>query len=337
MECNNGGHALTTTPQHILWIDDDADRKNASETLQEILGVRVDFCEVNRKKIMDIIEGFTKGLEPALILMDHWLNDIEGPSERGSSIAEILREKWNDCPIVAITGMADELDEHEKYLYEEVIPIEDLSTSHSLLMAIVAGFRELRANRPNSIDDIVDKLNAPSDDREMLISIIPKQIRSNFKDKSLLINIYKWIRHELYERPGLLYDNLWASTLIGIKIESFNKVKATFKTAEYNGLFSDAADERWWKSIIKDILFEALPDEKAALPWFLGFKLPGLSEADKSSCYRDDCTETDPPDTVAYTDGTLSTRKPMHRKCTVKHPLFESLLYFEEIRMMGMD
>ncbi len=327
---------MTGTMQYILWIDDEISREGTSKTLEEALNIKVEFYNVHGAKIMDILNEVNRKSEPNLILIDHWLNNIEGPSERGSSIAEILREKWTDCPIVAITGVADEIDEHQKNLYEDVIPIEDLSNSHSLIKSIVTDFQALRTDRPDSIDNLIKKLNPPLADVEMLRSIIPKHLR-NFKDKSLLINIYKWIRSELYARPGFLYDAIWTATFIGIKVESLNKVKNIISPAQYNGLFSDIDNPRWWKTKLRDIIYKSLPDEETALPWLLGMKLPGLSDEDKSKCYRDDCTETDPPEIVAYTDETLSNRKPMHRKCTVKHPLFENSLYFEEIRMMGSN
>ncbi|MBU1181718.1 MAG: hypothetical protein KKF00_06075, partial [Proteobacteria bacterium] len=166
---------------------------------------------------------------------------------------------------------------------------------------------------------------------ERLTIIIPEDVKRNYRDESLLINISKWVRRGLMSKPGFLYDNLWTATLLGLKKESFTKVKQLFEKAKYSGLFSDEDNERWWQIQVRRILYAKDPNDKSAFSWQLGHKLPKIGNKDHSICHV--CGK-EFPETVGYTDEACKTRAAMHVKCSSIHPSFEVPLYYDDVRIM---
>lgn len=320
---------------NFLWIDDDPKRKNAAENLKMRLKVNIEFIDVKDQSLPDKLSNILSSEEPHLILMDHSLGNVkDGRFDKGSTAAEIIRERWPECPIVCITAVAlKDIDRHKQSLYEDIFAFENISSYYSRLISIAQSFRELKKKRPLDLDEFIKLLRAPKDDCPRLKSIIPKELKDKdaYEDKSLLLTIYRWVSRILMEKPGFLYDRLWTATLLGIKEESFNKVEHIFAKAKYKGIFSDSGRERWWQSMVMRILYSVLPDVDAVYSWELGRLLPGITDADFSKCHA---SGEDFPETVAYTDESAKELQPMRLLYTVPHPNFENSLFFEEIRMM---
>lgn len=322
---------------NIFWIDDDPSRKKESESLGNRVKANIDFIDVEKHVLLDKLNEILSKQMPDLILMDHRLNNVkESGFETGSTAAEILREKWWDCPIVCITAVPlKDIDLHKQSIYEDVFEIEKVSEYDLTLLSIARSFQELQnqKKRLQDKDDFIRMLKAPEDDRVRLESILPQELKNKefYQDESLLLNISRWVRHTLIAKPGFLYDRLWTATLLGIKEESFKKVEKIFEEAKYNGIFADESNERWWQSKLREIIFSQFPDSDSILPWELGRRLPDIEEPDFSKCH---VSGEDYPETVAYTDEKAETRRPMRLRYTVPHPNFEKLLFFEEIRMM---
>jgi CheY-like chemotaxis protein len=325
-----------STKLNFLWIDDEPKlKKNEAENLEKRLNVKVEFIDVKGQSLPDALSRILSKEEPHLILMDHSLVNVkDGGFKTGSTAAEIIREKWGECPIVCITAVPlKDIDRHKQSIYEDIFEFENISSYDSRLISMAQSFQVLRKKRPKNVDEFIALLGAPEDDCPRLKSIIPKELKNDefYQDESLLLTIYRWVRHTLMEKPGFLYDRLWTATLLGIKEESFKKVEHIFEKAKYNGIFSDKGDERWWQSKVKEILYVELPDTDSVYPWEIGRRLPGLTDADFSKCYF---SGEDFPETVAYTDESAEKRAPMRLRHTVPHPNFENSLFFEEIRMM---
>lgn len=317
----------------LLWIDDESGRIKACENLERALSVKTIFEDVSKKNLLVELKRIKQGTEPDLILIDHKLNKVSDRIiETGSTSAEIIREKWPECPIVCITAMdLKDIDLQKKSIYEELLEYPKLSKYYTTLVAIAKSFRKLKESRPTNADELLKLLLVPSDENMRIEAILSKELKKNYDDKSLLISIFKWVRHTLMTNPGFLYDQLWTATLLGIKESSFKKIRSQFEKARYKGIFTDEGNERWWQTQVKEILFSKFPNINEKLPWILARNLKGLTKKDFSKC--DICGE-DFPETVAYTDEVALKRKPMHIRCSIPHPNFKSSLFFEEIRMM---
>jgi len=325
---------------NFIWIDDDPERKSNAGSIEANLEIHVDFVDIKGmdvKEVIEIIHHRFRRKEPDLVLMDHKLDKLQGDHlSTGSSVAELIREIWPACPIVAVTAVDinRDIDLKKRSAYEDVFSIHEISNRYATLISISEGYSRLKMNPPQSVGNLLMLLQVPEDDKERLESVVPADLRVDFGDKSLFPRISQWVRHVLIRKPGFLYDSLWTATLLGIKIEALEKTEDIFAKAEYRGIFCDKMNRRWWPSQVKNILYKKFPQEKYLPPWELGNKLEKVKSKDISSCYA--CGEPY-PETVAFVDDSRSERKPMHLKCTISDPKSQKMLFFEEIRVMKGD
>lgn len=315
---------------NFIWIDDFPQRKVAAENLAQSLDVIVEFIDVNNKDVPSVISNLIlKTNEPHLIIIDHNLEEAHsGIFKKGSSVAASIRESWPECPIVCVSAIdVNEVDSQQKMLYEEIFSADKISSHYLKILSIAESYQNIKDDRPTEVNGILRLLEVPLMDSRKIASIFPLH---NYHDKSLAVEISKWVRKVLIQRPGFLYDRLRLSTLIGVKIESFHKVEKYFENSKYRGVFSNLEDERWWKSESLAILFTL--SDVGELPWERGRGIEGLVVEDFSICYA---TSKPFPETVAYVDQTRdATQEPVLIKESELHPDFESILYFDEIRLM---
>ena len=316
----------------FIWLDDTYQREESAKVMGARLSADVEFISLNRKDIDDELNNLRNRDEPDLILMDHSLESADIRTVRnGASAATILREHWHNCPIVSVTGVGnEEMDSFQRSAYDAIFDFNKISQSYSTILAIANGFRALKSNYPKNVEDILDFLDVPQDDRNKMKKILPVEIKDNLQDKSLLLEIYRWYRSVLQKRPGFLYDRIWVCTLLGLNNLGFKQVEEKFAKAKYNGVFEDKLNERWWKSKVLSTLGNEV--DKVGLPWVIGRSLVENNKKFFSRCYA---SEEDFPETVAAEDETLSSGwYPMKLKYTEPHPLFEDMLFFEELRIM---
>lgn len=313
---------------NFIWIDDLPDREEAAKNLAQFLNLNVEFIGVKEKNLSDILTKMIANGKPDLILIDHNLEDSDsGIFKKGSSVAASIRESWPECPIVCVSAVdVVEVDSQQKALYEEIFSIEKISIHYDEIFSIAKSYTDISKNRPVDITGILSLIQVPEIDIKKVSAIFPNQ---NYQDPSLIVGISKWIRKVLMKRAGFLYDKLWLCTLIGIKVESFYKVEKLFDPAKYAGVFSNTQDLRWWKSYALEILYEN--SEIAGLPWEKGRGLKGIETSDYSVSYA---TGKYFPETVAYIDSGSDTQVPICIRESDLHPDYQSLLYFDDIRLM---
>jgi CheY-like chemotaxis protein len=317
----------------FIWIDDNPQRLDGAKTMADQLKVSVDFKDVKNKNLNDVLAAILRGNEPNLLIIDHNLEDASsGVFKKGSTAAAYIREQWPECPIICISGVdPGVVDSQQKALYEEILPIENISKFYQDILSIAKSFALVRNNKPNNVDEFIDLLNPPIQDRENLKSIIPTALKENFNDRGLAVEVSRWVRGVLLNRPGFVYNKLWASTLAGITPEAFTKMDKKFKKARYVGLFANTAGDRWWKSELLDCI--SLISNVRGLPWEKNRGIKGLSDKDFAKCYA---SGENYPETVAFIDeAKTSKEEPMKLKYTSLHPDYESLLFFDDIRLMN--
>ena len=317
-----------TTSRKIFWIDDDARRKRTADD------IGADFINVHQKDIGQTVDDLLRRVQPSLIILDHILDKTAGTNpffQRGSTIAEAVKEKWPTCPVVGVTN-ADfkSIDLRTQRAYDELFPFSHFREYIEKILSIRRGFASIARTKARSPKHLLALLKPPSDEIERLIAALPEDLKNSFKDLSIASTLYAWVR-KLIDRPGFLYDKLWAATFIGLNEEGLNKVAHHFDRAMYRGLFAVEADPRWWSSSLATILYKRSSPERGELSWHLGRRLPGIREEDYSRCYR---CKGEYPETVAYLDAASDVQRPMHLECTVLHPRYKRELYFEDIRMM---
>ena len=320
----------------ILWIDDNPERRKFASHIKDESGLSVDFCDVKGKKFADYLSDVLERRQPALVILDHVLDKTASEKrvfKTGASVAEVLRYKWPSCPIICVTAAEKMkfIDERTKRLYDDIFLITEFGTVLPRFRVVARDFRRVSSSRLRKPDDLLQLLDTPKPDRQRLLAMLPEDLKKDFGDPSLASRLYAWVQHVLLERPGFLYDDLWAATFLGITPKAFAKIGKRFSRAAYKGVFAFPNRRRWWTSILSDVLYRLCPPQPGEMPWEIGRRLKGVTRRDYSEC--DVCGEP-LPQTVAYLDVISKERRPMHLKCTVPHPGFKKEMFFEEIRMM---
>lgn len=319
----------------FVWIDDDASREKSAVNLGKQLEIDCYFVNVKPEDV-DYMAEIDK-IGPDFILIDHNLTDIgTGKIKKGSTIAAFIREKHPTLAIACITGQDNKsIDSQQRLSYESVFSYDDIKNHYLSMYSIAESYRNMKINKPKDTSDLFNLMKVPDEDLKKLENICPHELKGNFNDPGIYANISQWIRNVLIERPGFLYDRLWAATLLGLNENGFKKVENMFESALYKGPFADRSKERWWKADLIRILSKKVPS--FGLPWERGrLLLPKLTGRHFSKDYYSDYKE-EYPEVVAFLDETTSVRQQMKIKYTVPHPRYEKLLFFEEIRMMKAD
>lgn len=320
----------------IRWIDDNPERCKFARNLEEESGLSVDFCNIKGKDLTEYLPTVLKRPQPALVILDHVLDKTASEKrvfETGASVAEILRETWPSCPVMCVTavGKMASIDERTRRLYDDIFLITEFETVLPRFRVIARDFRRVSSSRFRKPEGLLRLLDVPKPDRQRLLAVLPEDLKKDFADRSLASRLYAWVQHILLERPGFLYDDLWAATFLGIKPKAFAKVEHRFSEAAYRGAFAFPDRRRWWASTLSGILYRLCPPRPGEMPWEVGRRLRDVRHRDYSECYV--CGRP-LPQTVAYLDASSQEERPMHLECTVPHPGFKKEMFFEEVRMM---
>ena len=338
----------------ILWFDDDDERSTSAKSLEEYLGrhgetkkVVVDFKELKQKDVMDVLrQEFLnhKDRAPDLIILDQIFSDVVGDIQKGSSIVEIVRENWQDRPIVGVTGADkyDGIDIHRKRLFDELFFIDEPTNDiYEEIWALLKGYNLLSHTEISGLDDIpkiIELLNCPDEDKDLIKSLLPREILTG---NMHTLNIANWVRNELIHYPGVLLDRKWVTNIIGLNETGFSKVEDLFLPSLYSGIFDNELRKRWWKNKVVEIAFLKSHDSSSHLSWHAGHSLPNISESDHSVCVE--CLKKF-PESMGFVDEELnrgldkfSDCKPMHVKCSTHDERFSDRPYFEEIRCLDGD
>lgn len=322
-------------PINFVWFDDSPEREATAKSLAKAIKAEYRFVNVKDGDLDNIINKYlSESIEPDLIIMDHFLDNTSSKTFRkGSTAATFIHEVFTECPIISVTAVdiKKDVDTRQKSAYEDMYPDNEISAHYKTIESIALGFRKLKRKRPESIDDIVKYFDCPEEDIERFCKILPIEIKEkeNLKDKSLLIEMNRWFRHTLIERPGFLYDRIWAATYLGLTPKGFDTVSEQFKNARYKGVFADESNNRWWKSKLTELVVKKTGE--IGLPWEIGRKLVNDKKY-YSKCYVSD---EQYPETVAAEDETEGAQwHPMKLKYTEPHPSYEDLLFFENLRII---
>lgn len=310
----------------IIWVDDNPARERVAKELH------AKFVNGHRARLEPLIENLLNGAKPRLVILDHILDKTASTNPvfmRGSTIAEAIKEKWPDCPVVGVTNIAnlEDIDSRTQRTYDALFRYYNFSEYLDRIRSIANGFAAITRSRPSDESDLVGLLKAPEQEFDRLVAALPDELKQTL-DASVASRLYRWINH-LFERPGFLFDQLWAATLIGINEQGWDAVVEQFEKATYKGVFANEDEPRWWSRDVTTVLFKLSEPQPGQLSWHVG---RGLVRAEYySRCYR--CGR-EYPETVAYLDSESDERRAMHLDCTTLHPHYKRELYFEDIRMM---
>jgi CheY-like chemotaxis protein len=265
----------------ILFLDDnEQDRRIYKKRLSRRFEVLIE-------EIPESIEDYIRISceKPEVILLDY---DLSIPNKKnqkscvsGVPLSIELRQKYPDIPIILFTkkslfninkfsNIKNSLSCIDKVIYKT-----DLSSKSEKIFIeienLASGYSTLQKKKLKSISDLFELLKVPVVDFDRVKQSIP---RESLQDNSILSTAVaaRWIRNILIKYPGILYEDIYAATLLGITKEAFLKedVQKFFSSAKYCEIFS-APEERWWKSKLIDIAVTRMKNEELSLPVNIGF------------------------------------------------------------------
>lgn len=320
-----------STSKRIIWIDDNPGRKRTADDLN------AKFVNVHLKDLTKEVVKLLSGSPPPLVILDHVLDKTTTTNpvfQKGSTIAEAIKEKWPSCPVVGVTNgdNIEDIDIRTEEIYDVLFSFQDFRKYVDRIDAIRKGFALVARTNVTTARKLVRLLKPPKNEVDRLMAALPDDLKQkkSLHDPSVASRLYRWI-DRLMDRPGFLYNSLWAATLLGLTEAGFHKVAGRFEKGVYNGVFVRDDDPRWWSNRLSDLLYKQCKPEAGEMSWQVGRRLRGIKKEHYSHCYA--CGEQY-PDTVAYLDKIIDKQQAMHLKCTVLHPRYQRELYFEDIRMM---
>lgn len=318
----------------FFWLDDDSDRVDAMRSVLEGgipargLSSTVHFHEVtpNTIKDLEVVAESIRSSNVDLIIVDHVFNQTGPLNTKGSSIAHLLRSAFPELPIVCVsaawgvTPQNTSFDQEDLSEYTYIFPYQQLADQLELLFAIAKDFERCAStiNAWSTTNFVTSLLMAPEIEVSSLERILPSEFRA-IEQKMTPHLIARWILGTFKTRPGYLYNEIRAATLMGLNLDGFRKIKEKFNDSLYKGVFATESSPRWWVAGLHDQLALLAPVDAPNLTQLAGRQLEGIAEEDYSQCWANE-TSSPPPDSVAYMDGNSHTEVAVRSENTKLFP-----------------
>ena len=261
----------------ILLIDDDKQNiERYAEKIRRIdkvtdLRVYPELLPDNKDELTGV---FSRDYD--LIILDYDFSrkpSSEIVFDNGITLASLIKQKHPDIPMILFTrktilnlNQKEEIAELLEF-FDDVIYKRDLSRDSTIIIGLIRlaeGVKNLRNNKTNGWNGIKLILKANDDEIELIkktsIPIIDGKAFSP-------VQIGQIIRNELLKYPGILYNSLYAATLLGITEQEFQKenIQEYFQDAKYQGIFTPVTG-LWWKDRLIEIASSRMNDEEKIDP-----------------------------------------------------------------------
>ena len=269
-----------------IYIDDDEGElkkyKGIFETQENSKG-KFEIILVNAQKEFEQLIKEVRDESPQLILVDLKLEKPNNSGEvieiSGAPLSMALKEIFPDVPVVFFTKQ--DLFGQKTYSNKTLASVDATIYKNDIyknkceildiLYKFTKGFETLRNSHSREWSDILETINAPEDDYDLLKLSKPPSFSITGWSVSEAAD---WIINVLIKYPGILYDPIHAATFLGISIESF-KTEAIgnyFMDAKYSGVF-EPTEGRWWKSKLQELAESTMNEDDKDLLIREGFPL----------------------------------------------------------------
>jgi CheY-like chemotaxis protein len=264
-----------------------------------------------------------------LILVDFDFSNVDSANEvlgmNGVALSNLLRQKLPNVPIILLTRKP--IERSEVFPHNEAILacIDDIKFKEDLippnnseliknLISISIGYKKLRNCEPKNSPKLLEMISAPESSFEALKLSYPKDLAKRKIWTSF--EATTWIRKILMNFPGILYDEIFTATYLGISLDSFREfeVQRFFNNARYTGVFSEEKN-LWWKTKLLEIASQNMVDSEKSSPLRKGFiKFWERTTSQRLSPSVCEFKGDSPADTVCY----LS-KKPVMLKYSLRY------------------
>lgn len=326
----------------ILVIDDQKDGQARFAPLEQMpkQKCKLEYISLFQKDTLNAVRKILlskpESKSPDIVLVDHVLDKTSDESQqvlqKGVSVVPLLRERWPQSPMLAVTAAYDDcLNEFGSDIYEEVFDRQNIPTLGTFIPVIVAGYQA--AARTSEMYDMLDALKVPEAEREVIQYALPDVCKKEYGTAKYVHELYRWFRHTLYAHAGFLYDKRWVSLTLGVAEQHFEHYQSKLEDYRYSGIWSEPNDPRWWKALLYSSILDRAETPHGKLIQEVAGKVFRIREEHRTKCA---VCEKVWPETFAYADENTPAdrQEPVHLRCSELHPRITAIPYFEEPRMM---
>ena len=335
---------------NILWIDDEKDqRSEIADNLENSLH-RLKIDNIHPKELSEKIEQYREDRRrnPDLFMVDHRLNqraDEDKKKYEGTSVSLFgkLREIDPEVPIYFVTGFQRSQDiisqkgvQVLETSFDGQYSIDEIQSSGEVLLYYGAqSYYKIKMESGKGIKGVFKLLRSSEMAQQLIKKVLPEVFRDGILSKRFpagnSIAFAKWVKEILFKTPGILYNDLFVATHLGLNLRSFKKRVDRFDKARFNGVFYNTTINYWWMTDINDLLFskkniEEFPESNT---WELGPLVFKIKKSEKSTCVV--CGDNY-PETVGENINIKKEYSPVHIRCSSIHPYKITSMYFDTPR-----
>lgn len=319
----------------IWWIDDNEDGRR--EEIAATLGEQLPTLSVEYSYPKKASDRLLSGDYPEtdLVLVDWKLNENENENAeytgKGLTMAATVREQLVDIPIYGFSS--EELDSWSSPAtddqFQEQLPLSRLDSRETAerIGNDIRDYELIESARGNGFEALAETLNPPEGHVSDLKGIIPREFTTGLNSDSMedggsRNEFAEWVRQRFLCTPGLLLDDTWTATRLGISYESFDSyvdilLESNNDDLQYEGIFSHSHERLWWNSELVSAIVEL--NETGKLISELNKSAPEILEVDESDIAKCSvCGEQYPDTVVAVLEGENAT-EPAHYRCSSVH------------------
>lgn len=337
----------------ILWVDDDPLRRQDAQYLQHVRpNLKAHFLPPNELETWLVGHETPSQRTPDLFLVDYYLNQMVGQGAQkyphfGLTAAAQIREKYPEHPVYLVTqmethGESADLDKWTQAAgasFDRILTLKMVQRDGSNILYYDAlDYRLIRESERLDSSRLIEIIKAPLAAQEEIALVFPDGFRkepapsSDRKNEGAnAIAFAKWLRDVLLSTPGFLYNSLYASTYLGMKVDSFMGIAGRLKRAKYAGVFAKTSHDMWWVSELNNILFSSPRAHRIGTTntQTLAPVLFGIPDEDKAKCA---VCGGPLPESVGINLEDDADLRPVHYRCSEPHPRKRRELYFDEPR-----
>ena len=337
----------------VVWVDDESQDRTADaiNIIFKRKNLRIQVFHPKDSKIDDLISKLRSNKNiPDLFLLDYFLDEHaeqytnEKFKSRALTFAGRIREKLPEHPIYVVTNYPAKKEgvfiseaQAANTIFDKLLSFKEVQRfGHDILYFDALDYARIRNSKRNSLGALYSLLEAPECAHSIIESVLPDELKKGISPLGNTISFANWVRDVLATKPGILYDDIYTATYLGMAVQYFQSIDEKIIKAVYRGIFSRTNPRPlWWRCVINDILFSSKKAKSSnkTNPWELGpivFNVPNKYLAKCVVCGHPY------PETVGTNIKDDSDIKPVHFKCSLPHPLKKRDLYFDEFRAFSL-
>jgi len=337
----------------VVWIDDESQDRtvDAKNIVFKRKKLHIQVFHPKDNKIDDLIVKLKPDKRiPDLFLVDYFLDQRaeqqtkEKFEARALTIAGRIREKLPEHPIYVVTNYPAKKEgvfiseaQAANIIFDKLLSLKEVQRyGHDILYFDALDYARIRNSKRNSLEALYSLLEAPECAYSIIESVLPDELKKGISPLGNTISFANWVHNVLAIKPGILYDDIYTATYLGMAVQYLRSIDEKIIKAVYRGIFSTTNPRPlWWRCAINDILFSSKKAKSSnkTNPWELGpivFNVPKKYLAKCVVCGHPY------PETVGTNIKDDSDIKPVHFKCSLPHPLKKRDLYFDEFRAFSL-